>query len=518
MNGLALTREIGAVVGAIGIVGLMAPIPGTRRLAIRCTGLLLVIASWCILAASLAPASIGHRLHHLIARPVGIAELVVIAIVGLVCAAAVLGIGAWGVQRWPVAWLIAMVIAIPLRIPIPVGGTSRNLLVPLYLLAAWGLVAYLWTRVRGASSEDDPSTPLDLPISVFLAFTLISVLWTSDTKDAAIQIVFFYLPFPLLFYTVIAWWRRIPHAIGIGTAVTIGFASAISILALVQYTTRWIFWNSKLQEADVYSQFFRVNGIFYDPNIMGRYLAIAVVAAVAWMWLRPSTRMLIIGTAAIVLLLGGLMVSFSRSSCLLVMVAMLLLAWRAFGARRSLAVGGIAFVILAAGAIAGSHNIRASLTSTHHLSTVSEGRFGLMSGGLHIWEQAPIVGSGVGSFQAKFTATETANQIAHKQVSISHNAPITVLAELGLIGMALFLWLCVATWRSIAQASRRAPIAIGWMQWSLLALIVGIFIHSQLYADLFEDPMLWVIAAAAVSLRLPSPLGTPSLDPSAAEG
>ncbi len=517
MSGLTVTREIGAVVGAIGIVGLMTPIPGARRLAIRCTGLLLVLMSWCILAASLAPASIGHRLHHLIAGPIGIAELAAITIAGVVCAVALLGIGAWGVQRWPVAWWIALVIALPVRVPIPVGGTSRNLLLPLYLLIAWGMIAYLWKRVRGASSEDDPSSPIDLPISIFLAFTLLSVLWTSDTKDAAIQIVFFYLPFPLLFYTVIAWWRRIPYAITIGTAVTIGLASAISVLALVQYATRWIFWNTKLQQADVYSQFFRVNGIFYDPNIMGRYLAIAVVAAVAWMWLRPSTRMLMIGTAVIVLLLGGLMVSFSRSSCLLVMTAMVLLAWRAFGARRTLAVGGIAFVILAGGAIAGSHNIRGALTSTHHLSTVSEGRFGLMSGGLHIWKQAPIVGSGVGSFQAKFTATETASQIAHKQVSISHNAPITVLAELGLIGIAIFVWLCVATWRSIAQASRRAHAAIGWMQWSLLALIVGIFIHSQLYADLFEDPILWVIAAAAISLNLPSVAGTPSLDSSAPE-
>ena len=46
---------------------------------------------------------------------------------------------------------------------------------------------------------------------------------------------------------------------------------------------------------------------------------------------------------------GGLLVSFSRSSCLMLMVGIVLLAWRAFGPRRTLAVGGIAFVILAGG-------------------------------------------------------------------------------------------------------------------------------------------------------------------------
>ena len=70
-----------------------------------------------------------------------------------------------------------------------------------------------------------------------------------------------------------------------------------------------------------------------------------------------------------------------------------------------------------------------------------------MSGGIDIWRKEPVGGSGVGSFQTRFTQTETAYQISHKKVSISHNTPITVLAELGVIGAALFVWLCVAVWR-----------------------------------------------------------------------
>ena len=186
----------------------------------------------------------------------------------------------------------------------------------------------------------------------------------------------------------------------------------------------------------------------------------------------------------------------------MVMVGVVLLAWRAFGAKRTLAVGGIAFVVLAGGAIASSHNIRHALTSSHRASTVSEGRFGLMSGGLKIWKEEPIAGSGVGSFQQRFTATENAYQISHKQVSISHNAPITVLAELGIIGAALFIWLCIATWIVIARGSRRGQLDDRWAQWSLLAVIVGIFVHSQLYADLFEDPMLWTAMGAALAIGL----------------
>ena len=460
---------------------------------------------WLVLAASLTPSSELTRLRHHAHSAVGIAEIVVGGVLVVVLVAVLLAIGTWATLRWPRVWLIALAIALPIRIPVPIGGASRDLLIPLYAVGACGVLAFAWGRLRGRfGPETEPNTPLDIPIAAFICFTVLSMLWTIDTKDAAIQIVFFYLPFPVLMLTVVALWSSIPQALPILAGVTIAFATAIAALALVQYEAQWIFWNAKLQQDDIYSQFFRVNGIFFDPNIMGRYLAIGILGALAWMWLRPGKRELILGTIAIVVMSGGILVSFSRSSCLMLMVGIVLLAWRAVGARRTLAVGGIAFVILAGGAIASSHNIRHALTSTHRLSTVSEGRFSLMSGGVDIWRKEPVAGSGVGSFQTRFTETETAYQIAHKKVSISHNTPITVLAELGVIGAALFIWLCIAVWWVIARYSRAIPGAGGWIEWSLLAVITGIFVHSQLYADLFEDPMLWTALGAAVAVALQS--------------
>jgi hypothetical protein len=503
VSGIHLTRDVGAVLGTIGIIALLAPVPRTSPTLRRGFGLAVAAVGWIVLACSLVPASTAHRLAHRTHSVVGVAEIAIGAIMAVALVAILLGVGTWATLRWPRIWLIALAVALPLRIPVPIGGASRNLLLPLYLIGACGVLGFLWGRLRGRfSARDEPRTRIDLPIAAFIAFTLVSMLWTIDTKDAAIQIVFFYLPFPVLFLSVVAWWPFIPKALPTLVGVTLALATAISVLALVQYETQWIFWNAKLQQDDIYSQFFRVNGIFYDPNIMGRYLAIGILAALAWIWIRPDTRTLVVGAAAIVLMSGGLLVSFSRSSCLMVMVGVVLLAWRAFGAKRTLAVGGIAFVILAGGAIASSHNIRHALTSTHRASTVSEGRFGLMSGGIKIWKIEPVAGSGVGSFQTRFTATESANQIAHKQVSISHNAPITVLAELGVIGAILFIWLCVATWVGIARGSRHGTGDQRWAQWSLLAIVTGIFVHSQLYADLFEDPMLWTAMAAALAIGL----------------
>jgi len=505
VSALHLTRDVGAVLGAAGIAALMAPVPRILPTTRRLVGLVLITVGWLVLAASLAPSSSVSRLRHHAHTAVGAAEVAVGGILVIVLVLVLLIIGTWATMRWPRAWLAALAISLPVRIPVPIGGAARDLLLPLYIVGACGVLGFVWGRVRGRFGPDaEPRTALDIPIAAFICFTVISMLWTIDTKDAAIQIVFFYLPFPLLMLAVVAWWPSIRRALPILAGVTIVFATAIAVLALVQYETRWIFWNAKLQQDDIYSQFFRVNGIFFDPNIMGRYLAIGILATLAWIWLRPGRRELIVGAAAIVVMSGGVLVSFSRSSCLMLMVGIVLLAWRGFGPRRTLAVGGIAFVILAGGAIASSHNIRHALTSTHRLSTVSEGRFSLMSGGIDIWRKEPVGGSGVGSFQTRFTQTETAYQISHKKVSISHNTPITVLAELGVIGAALFIWLCVAVWRVIARLSRQVGGADAWIEWSLLAIITGIFVHSQLYADLFEDPMLWTALAAALAIGLVS--------------
>jgi len=517
VSALTLTRDVGALFGVVGIAALLVPVPRVDPTARRAAGLVSSAIGWLVLAASLTPSSEVTRVKHHAHTAVGVAELAVGAILAIALVVVLLAIGTWVTMRWPRAWLIALTIALPIRIPVPIGGASRDLLIPLYFIGACGILGFVWGRLHGRfGADDEPHTALDIPIAAFICFTLLSMLWTIDTKDAAIQIVFFYLPFPVLFLTVIAWWSSIRQALPILAGVTIAFATAIAVLALVQYEAQWIFWNAKLQQDDIYSQFFRVNGIFFDPNIMGRYLAVGILAAFAWIWLRPGKRELIVGAAAIVVMSGGLLVSFSRSSCLMLMVGIALLAWRAFGARRTLAVGGIAFIILAGGAIASSHNIRHALTSSHRLSSVSEGRFSLMTGGVKIWRKEPVAGSGVGSFQTRFTETETAYQIAHKKVSISHNTPITVLAELGVIGAALFIWLCIAVWRVIARSSRVVAGAASWEQWSLLAVITGIFVHSQLYADLFEDPMLWTALAAALAVGIAARGARPDVGASAA--
>lgn len=473
---------------------LLLGIPGVRPTVRRLGGLVLLVAAWVTLAITLLPDGEAERIGDRLTGPVG----AVAALAGLAAGVALLAVAVRLTLRWPTAWFAALGIALPVRIPVPIGGDDRNLLLPLYLVIAVGVVAFVWGRVRGRfTADDEPSTLIDIPLAAFLLFTLVSCVWSVDAEEGAVKLVFFYVPFMLLYLAVAALWR---HARGLRALAwaTVALAVPVAVLAVVQYMTRDIFLNVRLQQANVYSRFFRSNGIFFDPNILGRFLVVAIIAIVAVAWLRPRRRELVAAAVLLVPLCAGLAVTFSRSSCLMLMLALALMSWRAFGARRTLAVGGATLAVLALAAFVASNNVRKVVTDYDRLEKVSEGRFDLIRGGVQIWQEAPVHGAGLGGFENRYQETLTPAEQRRVRVVISHNTPVTVLSELGAVGFGLFVWLGLRLWRALADGARRAGETDGWFIWTMLALVCGILLHALFYAGFFEDPFLWVLTAAAM--------------------
>ena len=52
-------------------------------------------------------------------------------------------------------------------------------------------------------------------------------------------------------------------------------------IGLYQWATRDVFWNPKVIVGNAYAPFFRVNSIFWDPSIYGRYLTVGILTALA---------------------------------------------------------------------------------------------------------------------------------------------------------------------------------------------------------------------------------------------
>jgi O-antigen ligase len=145
---------------------------------------------------------------------------------------------------------------------------------------------------------------------------------------------------------------------------------------------------------------------------------------------------------------------------------------------------------LAAGAVA------AESVGGRSAKDVTSGRSRLVDVTLEAFEARPVWGVGVGG-QPRASAQESGRGSPSRNAS--HTTPLTILAELGIMGFALYVWLLAATAWTLYLLYRRArTLAVG-----LAAVFLALVVHSFLYAGFFEDPLTWgvfgLIAAGIAS-------------------
>src|SRR5204863_2596 len=87
-----------------------------------------------------------------------------------------------------------------------------------------------------------------------------------------------------------------------------------SAIGFYQYDTRDIFQNPKVIFANAYAPFFRVNSVFWDPSVYGRFLVIAMLPSLVLIVRERSPRLALAAAAAVVVTWFGLLISFSQSS------------------------------------------------------------------------------------------------------------------------------------------------------------------------------------------------------------
>jgi putative inorganic carbon (HCO3(-)) transporter len=135
--------------------------------------------------------------------------------------------------------------------------------------------------------------------------------------------------------------------------------------------------------------------------------------------------------------------------------------------------------------------------TSDRLNVDLSGRGSLISGGVDLFTERPIQGYGSGSFQAAYRE-HRANKDA--PVTVSHTEPVTVAAEQGLIGLAVYLSLiAVALWTLGRGLWGPEPPGIA-ARAAVLAAFVALLVHTLSYAGFFEDPITWVLLAVGASL------------------
>ena len=135
---------------------------------------------------------------------------------------------------------------------------------------------------------------------------------------------------------------------------------------------------------------------------------------------------------------------------------------------------------------------------------VTSGRSRLVEITFNAFKERPVAGVGIGG-QPQASAEAAGRRSPRRNAS--HTTPLTVLAELGVVGFAAYLWLVGAIgWALVLVTRADRAFGIG-----LAAVAVALFVHSLLYAGFFEDPLTWgILGLAAAVLAATAPSSAPA--------
>ena len=473
-------EKVGVVVAAgMAAAAVLAPAPRVRAAAM----LGALVLTPVLLLASIWDSS---QLHPLRAHPALSLPLAVIALAA-VAGAAVL------VDRRPQLLPVAAVAALPFRIPIASGGTTSNLLVPLYFVVAAGALAYAVPRLRGRGAKEEHAPGLlEKALLGLVVLYAIQASYSADFTHALQQVVFFYVPFALLFVLLgrVSWTPQLAlRCLGALVVLAVVFVG----IGFVEYHSRRLLLNPKVITSNELSPYFRVNSLFFDPNIYGRFLAIVMLLVAAVVIWSTTQRTVLVGAGVLAFLWGGLVLTFSQSSFGALLVGLAVLGGLRWNPRRALALS-LAAVALGAGFVAVSPGtVRLHLGSSKSADTATSGRYDLIKGGVELFGDRPLQGYGAGSFPREFRRHQRSS--TERAVSASHTIPVTVAAEQGIVGLVLYIVLLVLAFaRLLFRASRsllRAAVA---------AAFAALVFHTFLYAAFLEDPLTWTLLGVGVAL------------------
>jgi O-antigen ligase len=428
-----------------------------------------------------------EQFHTLRDRPAFTAGLVGVALVALAALA-------FAMARRPLLLPLLAVAALPFRIPIESAGQTANLLVPLYGVIAAGALAQmraLFADSLPAGTHERPRGPLAAVLLASVVLYALQAAYADDPTVAVQQLIFFYVPFALLFGMLVRleWTLELlKWCLGIVLVLALGFA----LIGFVEYATKSLLLNPKVIASNAFGSYFRVNSLFFDPNIYGRFLAVVMIlvaAVVAWTTRRRDIWLL---AGALAVLWAALVLTFSQSSFAALLAGLAVVAAFRWSVRLIAIVAAVVVALAALGGVAWLI-ARDDIPSPREVNRATVGRSKLVTGGLELWTDRPIHGFGSGSFQDEYRRKRDLDR--PNAVTASHTTPITVAAEQGLIGLALYAALVVIALQALlARARDSLPrVAIG-------AAFVALLVHTMVYAAFLEDPTTWVLLAAGAAL------------------
>lgn len=231
----------------------------------------------------------------------------------------------------------------------------------------------------------------------------------------------------------------------------------------------------------------RVFGTLPNPNVLASFLLTALPVALG-LCVTASKPLQIAAGGAVLVQLAGLLLTGSRGGWLAAGVA--LVCWLAFCARHIGRAGwrrlGVLAVLCAVVVPVASLPLRSRVERAGAPAQVASNRFRLLtwSGTMEAIRERPLIGAGAGTFEVLYPPHAKAGF-----TRTAHNSYLQLAAELGAVGLALWLWMVgAALWTGLpGKGAPQAPL----LRFSAAAGMVGSAAHNVVDYG-------WYVPAAAV--------------------
>lgn len=362
-----------------------------------------------------------------------------------------------------------------------------------------GLVVLAWIATistREKKEEFVEAHPaITLLIGAFLGWIALGIIW-SESHSEVLTALTRYIPNVLLILIVFSAVKNRKQALMLIAALVLG-ALAAGIYGIL---------HASPEEA-------RLEGTALDPNELASLLVASVALSAAFaanMKGRPQLRLIACVVGAMCVL--GICLTVSRGG--LIALGSSLVAAMIFGGRwrpMVLAAGG-----LIAAACFYYFAVLAPPEATERLQITSEGESALLQGRTTIWavaerivEAKPVTGVGAGNFQTsarRYLLQPGAlgrTDLIIATPKVVHNTYLGIAAELGLVGLSLFIMIVLFSVSSAIRAARHF-MAIGDRGGEALARGLTVAMVGILVADFFisqeYNKQLWLLLGLGPAL------------------
>ena len=226
---------------------------------------------------------------------------------------------------------------------------------------------------------------------------------------------------------------------------------------------------------------FRQFSTFFNPNLLANYCAMTLPFALALLFSRRGSIVVILSSQAMVLILGGLLSTRSKGGLLALAVAVLVFSIAAFKARgpvikealrvrRKVALIGALLVVIAGGTLVQKTVAPRLMAANRSEDNSTQFRLYTWQGTVQMIKARPIVGWGPGSFPSAYP------QFAITGFTLTaHQVWLQLASESGILASLLLLVACgagaIKGWRALP--TEKWPIAAGG-----LASITAFLVHG----------------------------------------